>query len=285
MLKALRTLMDAADGETLPLPPELTDFYGMLRLAAPQGRPHVLANFVTTLDGVTSWNVPGQMGGGEISGFSEEDTAVMGLLRAASDAVVIGAATLRVVPDHLWTPEFFQPALAPAYHALRAALGKKQPPLAVIVTGSGEVDLGLRIFTSGEEPALIITTPDGDRRLRSQGVPAGVAVVVAEPGADGKLSAAAIIRAVSAALPAGPQRILVEGGPQLMGTFFAGRAFDDLFLTLSPQIAGRDEAAGAAGWRPGLVEGTRLAPERPAWGRLVSVRQADSHLFLRYGFQ
>src|SRR5687768_8432323 len=124
MAMALQTLMETAEGEALPLPGELAAFYGTLRMPAPAGRPHVLANFVTTLDGVTSWNIPGQMGGGEISGFSEEDTAVMGLLRAVSDAVVIGNATLRVVPDHLWTPEFFQPALAPAYHALRAALGK-----------------------------------------------------------------------------------------------------------------------------------------------------------------
>ncbi len=258
--------------------------YGALAFPAPAGRPYVLANFVTTLDGVVSWNVPGQAGGGEISGFSGTDVAVMGLLRAASDAVIIGAATLRVVPEHLWTPEYIAPALAPAYHALRAALGKAQPPLGVIVTGRGELDLSVRLFTTGEEPALIVTTPDGAQRLRARGVPREVGVAVAVPQADGLLSAASIVQAVSEHLPGGGQRLLVEGGPQVMARFFAEQALDELFLTLAPQVAGRDPALGAAGWRPGLVEGALLAPEAPAWGTLVSVKQAESHLFLRYRF-
>lgn len=282
MLTTLRTLWQADLGEMQVLPPELTAFYGTLRLPAVGAKPRVTANFVSTLDGVTSWNVPGQMGGGEISGFSQEDAGVMGLLRATSAAVIIGAATLRVVPDHLWTAEFIQPALGTAYQVLRASLGHTQPPLAVIVTGSGDVDVALRIFTSREEPALIVTTAEGEQRLRARGLPAAVMLAAAAPAPDGKLSAASILAAVNAHLPAGPRRLLLEGGPQLMGTFFAAQAIDELFLTLSPQIAGRDGAHGAAGWRPGLVEGALLAPERPGWGRLVSVRQADSYLFLRY---
>ena len=74
--------------------------------------------------------------------------------------------------------------------------------------------------------------------------------------------------------------ILVEGGPQLMGDFFAGRLLDELFLTLAPQIAGRDGQVE----RPGLVMGQRFAPEHPLWGTLVSVKRSESHLFLRYAF-
>lgn len=282
MVRALTTLVDTTVGVALPLAGALARLYGPLRFPAGSGRPWVLANFVTTLDGVVSWNVPGQMGGGEVSGFSSEDTAVMGLLRAASDAVVIGAATLRVVPDHLWTPDFFHPELADDYQALRAALGMLQPPMAVIVTGSGEVDLRLRVFVSREEPVLIVTTLAGERRLRAQGVPAGVSVAALETGADGKLDATRIVDTIGEHLGNGPQRLLVEGGPQLMAAFFKAQALDELFLTLSPQVAGRDPALGEAGWRPGLVEGALLAPSAPAWGRLVSVKQVDSHLFLRY---
>ncbi len=250
----------------------------------------MISNFVTTLDGVVSWNAPGHEGGGDVSGFSVHDVAVMGLLRAVSDAVIIGAATLRVAPDHLWTPEFIAPKeLAPAYQALRASLGKTQPPVAVIVSGSGEVDLGLRVFTSGEEPALIVTTPQGEQRLRARGLPGRVEVAAVKPGSDGQMSASGLIAAVQGRLgegqPAGPRRLLVEGGPRLMATFFAEQSIDELFLTLAPQVAGRDSALGPAGWRPALVEGALLAPERPAWGTLISVKQAASHLFLRYRFQ
>lgn len=74
--------------------------------------------------------------------------------------------------------------------------------------------------------------------------------------------------------------VLVEGGPHLIGNFFGDACLDEMFLTLSPQVVGRDGPVG----RPGLVEGRSLAPEHPAWGTLVGVRRAGSHLFLRYGF-
>jgi len=76
------------------------------------------------------------------------------------------------------------------------------------------------------------------------------------------------------------QIILVEGGPRLMGDFFAEQCLDELFLTLAPQVAGRDDASE----RPGLVAGQSFAPERPLWGTLVGVKRAGSHLFLRYAF-
>jgi len=75
--------------------------------------------------------------------------------------------------------------------------------------------------------------------------------------------------------------ILVEGGPQLMGDFFAEKYLDELFLTLAPQIAGRDGNSE----RPGLVTGKRFAPEHPLWGTLIGVKRSESHLFLRYAFE
>lgn len=50
-------------------------------LTIPQGtaeRPYLIANFVETLDGVVSFGLPGQEGGGTISGENEADHAVMG---------------------------------------------------------------------------------------------------------------------------------------------------------------------------------------------------------------
>jgi riboflavin biosynthesis pyrimidine reductase len=74
--------------------------------------------------------------------------------------------------------------------------------------------------------------------------------------------------------------VLVEGGPHLMGDFLAARLLDELFLTVAPQVAGRDEKIE----RPGFAAGHRFAPNNPIWGRLVSVKRAESHLFLRYSF-
>lgn len=281
-LTPLETLYDAARGEPLPLPPELAALYGPLHLptlpaAASAGRPWVISNFVSTLDGVVALAEPGYAGGGAISGYDKHDRAVMGLLRAISDAVVVGAGTLRSVPRSLWTAEHIYPPLAPAYAALRAALGKPEPPLNVIVTAHGALDLALPVFASGAVPALIVTTPRGAERIAAETLPPGVRV--AAGGDVDRVSAPDVLAAIHNVRPASTT-ILVEGGPQLMADFFTAHLIDDLFLTLAPQVAGR----AAASPRPSLVEGALFLPAQPLWSTLVSMRRGDSHLFLRYGF-
>jgi riboflavin biosynthesis pyrimidine reductase len=101
--------------------------------------------------------------------------------------------------------------------------------------------------------------------------------VAAVPGA-GAASPQAILRAVAQVRPA--TTILVEGGPRLIGDFFAAQCLDVLFLTLAPQLAGRDRATE----RPGLVAGQTFAPDHPVWSTLAGVKRAESHLFLRYAF-
>ena len=95
----------------------------------------------------------------------------------------------------------------------------------------------------------------------------------------GAISARLVLEAVSAVRQS--EVILVEGGPRLMGDFFAEDCLDELFLTLAPQMAGRDSSSE----RPGLVEGKRFAPEHPIWGTLVGVKRGGNHLFLRYAFE
>ncbi|MGH2498394.1 MAG: RibD family protein [Ktedonobacteraceae bacterium] len=263
-------------GSDLPLPPELATLYGHLQFPPHAGRPYVIGNFVTTLDGVVTLNMPGQSGGGPISGESPHDHLVMGLLRAVADTVIVGAGTLRAVPQHRWTAAYVAPAYASAYQELRTRLGKPESPLNVIVTARGAVNLNLPVFQSGEVPVLLVTTTEGEERIRTQHVPLSVQIAAVQRA--GTLSAQAIIQAVCGARPC--QVILVEGGPQLLGDFFAEQLLDELFLTLAPQIAGRD----ASTERPGLVAGRRFAPEHPLWGSLVSVKRGGSHLFLRYAF-
>jgi len=76
----------------------------------------------------------------------------------------------------------------------------------------------------------------------------------------------------------GHARILSEAGPNVLGSLLADRLVDELFLTLSPVLAGRL----AVGGRLGLVEGVELLPQAHVAGRLASVRRSESHLFLRY---
>lgn len=267
-------------GKTLPLPPGLAHLYGRLRMPLKRSRPHIISNFVTTLDGVVSLNLKGHASGGDISGFNAQDRMVMGLLRAIADVVIIGSGTLRVDSKHVWSAEHIFPGLAKEYRSLRAALGKRTPPLMVIVTAAGQVDLDIPVFASVEAPAMIITTPMGEKRLRKQRVPESVEIRSTR-GSSSEIHSSFILEQVQRRLDGSAGKvILVEGGPTLLGTFYAEHALDEQFLTLAPQIAGRD----AGDQRLSLVMRRLFAPRRPLWGTLTDLRRGGSHLFLRYAF-
>ena len=262
------------------LPPRLAQLYGNLRLPLKRSRPHVISNFVTTLDGVVSLNIKGHASGGDISGFSPQDRMVMGLLRAISDVVIVGSGTLSVDRHHVWTAERIFPALAHEFRKLRAMLGKNTPPLNVVVSGSGRVNLRLPVFASAEAPAMIVTTSAGEKWLRRKKVSESVEIRVAR-GSAGAIRSSSILEQVRARLRTGARKlILVEGGPKLLGTVYAEHTLDEQFLTLAPQIAGRD----AGDQRLSLVMGRMFAPRRPLWGSLIDLRRGSSHLFLRYAF-
>jgi hypothetical protein len=96
-MEQITTLLDrdgAVDGSVLP--EDLRILYsGDLRFPANPDRTHVIGNFVSTLDGVVSFEILGRSGGGEISGFNAADRFIMGLLRASADAIVVGAGPSR----------------------------------------------------------------------------------------------------------------------------------------------------------------------------------------------
>ena len=274
----LQTLVELERGHTLPLPRQLLRLYGNFRMQLPRSAPLVFSNFVSSIDGVVSLRVKGHDGGGDISGFSIQDRMVMGLLRAASDVVIAGSGTLDADPRHVWTPDAICPELAVAYGELRETLAKKGPPLNVIVSASGNLDLRLPVFASGRVRAMIVTTPAGAKRLSRQTQPRSL-VIRSIRGGRGKVSPAAILEEVTRASPAA--RILIEGGPTLLGSFYQERLVHEQFLTLAPQIAGRETGDG----RLSLVMGRTFAPRKPLWGTLVDVRRGDNLLFLRYSFR
>ncbi len=85
MITTLEKLYDLELTSSFPLPSDLEKFYANLSFPSHSGRPHVMSNFVSTLDGVVSLDAPGKATGDVISGSNEHDSIVMGLLRAAVD--------------------------------------------------------------------------------------------------------------------------------------------------------------------------------------------------------
>ncbi|HLG61196.1 MAG TPA: dihydrofolate reductase family protein [Ktedonosporobacter sp.] len=278
-LTPLETLYDRQyEQQLLPLPAELANLYGSLGFPAHPDRPYIIGNFVTTLDGVVELDVPGHKGGGDISGFNQHDRMVMGLLRATADAVIVGAGTLNASPGHRWTAEHVYRPLAHAYRELRAALGKTRPPLNVIVSAQGKIHLNHVLFRSPEVPVLIVTTRQGAQQIEAQ-QPLSANTQMEVVPATGRLTVQDVVQTICRIRSC--DVILVEGGPHLIGDFFAERYLDELFLTLAPQLAGRESSSD----RPGLIAGKLFAPEHPLWGTLVGIKRAESHLFLRYGFE
>ena len=226
-------------------------------------RPRVYANFVSAVDGVVALPERGESGA-VVSGGSEADRFLMGLLRAAADAVLIGAGTFRKAQGDLWQPEAIYPPAGPLFAELRRQLGlRAQPPL-VVVTSSGAIDVAQPALAD----ALILTSPEGAARL-SGSLPAGARVMEIDARPIGARAIIELLRAQ------GYVRILTEGGPSLFGELLSEGQVDELFLTTSPRLFGRF----ANDQRKSLVAGRDLG------GRaldLASVHRHGSHLFLRY---
>jgi riboflavin biosynthesis pyrimidine reductase len=62
-----------------------------------------------------------------------------------------------------------------------------------------------------------------------------------------------------------------------MGQLIDKGLLDEVFLTISPVMAGRETET-----RLGMVEGVELLPKRGVWSTLLSARRHGDYLFLRY---
>jgi riboflavin biosynthesis pyrimidine reductase len=272
---------EAAERSGAVLPDDLRARYdGNLSFpAAPERRPYFIANFVSTLDGVVSFNLPGQSGGAQISGSNEEDRFIMGLLRASADAVLVGSGTLQAVgPQGAWLPESVYPAAKDLYQKYRTeVLRKADDPLVVIVAGMGQLDLSSAVFHTPRTRVLVLTTEQGKKRLSQGGSEALASVEVKTLStAERRISPSAILTLLRE--EAGVELLLHEAGPTLFGEFLGGGFMDELFLTVAPQIAGR----AAEHSRPGLVANVEFSPVTAPWWKILSVKRAADHLFLRY---
>lgn len=265
----LATLVDESTSSPLPLPPGLTARYGGPIGFPETDHPYVFANFVSTIDGIVSFAVPGKTQARFVSRSHPADRFVLGFLRACADVIVVGAGTLREERGGLWTAEQAFPATAADFQELRRALGKPARAPVVFVSGSGAVDLDAPAFRAGE-PVFILTGERGASRLGR--VPDHVSVIAS---AKDRPAPAEIVGSVRR--ETGARLVLTEGGPTLFGEFLRAGLVDELFVTIAPLLAGRSDEAR----RLALVEGAAFAPESAPAGKLVSLKRSGDYLFMR----
>jgi len=223
------------------------------------GLPFAAINMVASLDGRVA--VEGRASG--LGGAA--DRALMRHLRAAADAVMTGAGTLRAEKVNLSVPEDLARE--------RLARGQRARPLAVIPTASGRLGPSQLPVGTPPEDLLILTSEQALAEGRLDRLPEGARVQTVRGGTSaldptGILELLREQHAVSS--------LLVEGGPRLNHSLVAAGLARELFLTVAPTIVGGTAAET-------LLRGpSPLAPDSSK-ARLLSVHfSKDEELFLRY---
>ncbi len=270
MIEPLELLWEEPGLPDFGLPPKLHALYpGTLGF----DRPSLFVNFVSTIDGVVS--IPATPRSNRlISDQSDPDRFVMALLRACADVVLISSGTLNGSPQGLWNATDAYPPAAAAIADLRHRLSLPPEPAFAVLTGSGSIDPEHPALVAG---ALILTTEPGAAALGAR-LRDGVEVAVLPGEHEVEVDLEAAVRFLHAR---GLTAILSEAGPTMLGAMLAERLVDELFLTVSPLLAGRS----GEDVRLGLVEGIDLLPETRVASRLLGVRRHGAHLFLRYGIK
>jgi riboflavin biosynthesis pyrimidine reductase len=168
-----------------------------------------------------------------------------------------------------------EPALAGTFAAWRSELRLAPQPTTIVVTASGNLEATHAGLNDPEVPVIVATTKAGADRLAK--LPLAPHVQVRVAGGEKLVAAGALLEILR---DAGARVALCEGGPHLFGELLGARLVDELFLTMAPQLIGRDASAR----RLALIEGMSFGNGRGRWANLAWVRRAGDDLFLRYRF-
>ena len=218
-------------------------------------RPYTVLSCCMSLDGYLDDSSPDRL---VLS--SEADLDRVDALRAESDAILVGAGTLRSDNPRLLVR-------SPERRAQRVAAGRAPTPTKVTVTALAKLDPGAAFFTAGDADTLVYCTSD---TAPAAGTTLGDAATVVDAGRP--LTMAGVVADLHRR---GVRRLLVEGGTSVLSQFLAKDLADELQLAIAPFLVG-DSAA-----RRFLDDGPYPWTSRRR-ARLVETRVLDDVVVLRY---
>lgn len=168
------------------------------------GRPWVMSNFVTTIDGAAV------VDGGSTAINDEEDKAMFIAMRAMADFIVVGSGTIK----------------AEGYGPMRAYHDRPAPYL-VVVSGSLSLDPQHDVFSEPTEHRVTVLTseePDPNKYVELSEV--ADVIKLKDLSAEGIVH---YLRMTGV--------VLIEGGPSLFGQFVSARLVDEIAWTVAPLAA------------------------------------------------
>ncbi|MFK0238223.1 RibD family protein [Streptomyces vinaceus] len=184
-------------------------------------RPHVLLSVATSVDGHIDDTSADRLLLSNAADFDRVDE-----VRAQSDAILIGAGTMRADNPRLLVN-------SEERRAARVAAGKPAYPLKVTISASGDLDPDLKFWHHGDTK-VAYTTDAGAEKLRDR--LAGLADVVSLG------SSVDFGRLLDDLGERGIQRLMVEGGGSIHTAFLSAGLADEIHLAIAPLIVGQSGA-------------------------------------------
>ncbi|MBD3940283.1 dihydrofolate reductase family protein [Microbacterium sp. NEAU-LLC] len=218
-------------------------------------RPYVTLSCAMSIDGYLDSAEPQRL-----AMSNAEDLDRVDEVRARSDAIMVGASTVRRDDPRLLVRDTVR-------RARRLSYGRPESPTKVTVTASGELSPDAAFFTTGEAPRLVYTPAAVAPALRAR--LGGLATVV---GLGECVTMAALLDDLGAR---GVRRLMVEGGGRVLTQFLEADLVDELQLVVAPFFVGEAGAPRVVG--PGCFPWT--AARR---ARLAETRRIGDVVLLRY---
>lgn len=217
-------------------------------------RPYVLLSVATSLDGAIDDTSPDRLLISNAEDFDRVDQ-----VRADSDAILIGAGTIRADNPRLLVNSDWR-------RAGRVARGKPPYPLKVTISASGNLDPGWKFWHHGGDK-LVYSTDVGAKTAREQ---LGDLAEVVALGSEIDLG-----RMLDDLGRRGIARLMVEGGSQVHTAFLSSGLADEIHLAIAPLVVG--EAGAPHFLMPAQYPG---GPKRRM--RLLEARTIGDVVLLRY---
>ncbi len=218
-------------------------------------RPYTLLSCGMSIDGYLGSAAPRRL---ELSNDADFDR--VDAVRASCDAILVGAATVRIDNPRLLVRSQNR-------REARKARGLPPSPIKVTVTERVELDPRADFFTTGDAEKLVYCASPRVVDARSR---LGPAATVVDGGAQVKMR-----RLIEDLGARGVQRLMVEGGGKVHTQFLTDNLADELQLVVAPFFVGDSRATrfvndGRFPWNPG-----RRAT-------LADVRKIGDVVLLRY---